>query len=1216
MFKFLYLKPGLNKSSYPHACVDDILWTERRIVFFANGNEINNTEESNIESKEVEGQTFDDEPTDIEKIAMRTSEKANSVLDVWEYEFPADIDPEKIKEARNVVNEYYPVLQKLEQNVDGIVGELLGEMDSVGNVEAQNVLWKGIYEVIPEYTQSQLRGSESFDSSMGPSDADKIIKRNIIAIWKKYSDKPPSVSIVNAQTEKLTQIVADIAKNEFKMLKTIDKVREVLWDVHEKLQKQSIEERLVKSASRQVGIPLREGQELEGVGIRLKKGFEEEKPFIDKFTKRWRIKEVYVDKMKPPDLSKEDIKKYGKDEILMRGVWVALEERGSGRVHRMSTNRLRDYINIHDIKPVVHKKKEVSKNVLHLSEMGLDVKAGDTLEWDEMKINSKTNKPIADTQKVTILSIDDNGVKLDKKVLYRAFYDSPDLADHEYKDDMTLGEFVKWMNKYRPLPLMRLEPLLERLNDHYEYMNKKYKRSKNCHVPISLEVGEILHADAPGNPLFEVEEVDELKGEIKLKKNRTFTFPQFLRWVYENDIEPYDPELEAEKMKTYFKAGKKSVNRAREDAKETIDGFQKTGIWRDTLKKLREKGVKGIVEPDVPLRGDESVGAEKQSYSRIAQWLRETQWLRLDDIFKMFTSGWEYFVRNWERRQKSRYSSVGKNVPWFGTEFERINQQAETEEVSQFKEAMDQWGVPQIEETLYETDNQDQAKACFNVLAEKGMLRWDDKRLYNALNKFTDINHKLPIPTGDPYEKFGPGSGKFNGQPIEGKNVIDFLQDTIDSIWGEGSYIGWKRQNDGSIESAIQQSYNKAEELENDPKNVGGIAKELSNLLTRHMNGEWIDPTEYEGLLRFIIESGKAGGGDKIYYLLMGVNARNDDGRTILGWERVGRFVSKYSNQFPALDYFSSSNHDPKRDFTTGEMFDSSFVRSDFDSLTDRWKANGKEKGFFSSEYTDATAFLKNNILTSDTVQLRLEKAIRNAQNMDHDDTPFYIPALNDSEMESICDSTGGATKKFTIQGYKNAYVGFGMRMDALVDRYDEEKQFEDNGKVGYSASYTRKLITSFKSYMNYDGILDGRFKKKRGASLQRLGASDYQTGCVWDGNRPLKRYQDEMKGLIIEIANAYGRGDDANLVELPFKKGAPETAIQYFGPRFEKMIMDDDQGAKLIEIVRKHKFLSDDLTIEDATTRFRNKAKMYEYDSSSLNEWLPEGEGQRGDNE
>ena len=393
-------------------------------------------------------------------------------------------------------------------------------MDQVDNKEAQNEIWQGIYYAVPEFTQKQLRENDKFDESMMKLETSKFIKAGLISSWKKFSEKPPSVRIINALAQKLTQTVKEIARNEFEMLKTIDEVREVMWNIHESFQKQSIEERLIRSASRRCGIPLREGQELEGMGIRLTNGLEADKPFIDKFPKRWRIKEVYVNKTREPDLSEEDLKKYGKDPIKMNGVWVALEEKGSGRIHRMSTNRLRDYINIHDITPAVHRQKDINQNVIHLGEIGITVKAGDILEYDVMQIDPKTNKPSANIQKVKVLSIDDHGVKFDRKVLYRSFYDSPDLADHEYVSDMTLGEFVRWMNHFRPLPEMKTDVLLDRLHAHYEYMNKRYKRNKDCHIPIQLVPGEILHADAPGNPLFELESINEVTGLIKLKKYR------------------------------------------------------------------------------------------------------------------------------------------------------------------------------------------------------------------------------------------------------------------------------------------------------------------------------------------------------------------------------------------------------------------------------------------------------------------------------------------------------------------------------------------------------------------------------------------------------------------------------------------------------------------------------------------------------------------------
>ncbi|MBA4336956.1 hypothetical protein C0416_04270 [bacterium] len=1192
----------------PHMGEDNTLFAEWNMVFLAKGGQGGpgrpggsggNGKPSEGVEREQSGPAGDgaeEQSDEIKKLTARIAERAHSVIDVWEYEFPADIDPDRIKEARKVVNEYHPLLKKSEEKVDESIESLLGEMGVVGNQEAHDKLWGLIYGVVPEFTQERLRKNGEFDISMVSSKATAVMVEGIKQVWEQYSQKNIDVPLLKGTAEILLYEVYEIAKNEFEMLKTVDQVREVLWDMHDKLQKKSIEQRLIKSATRDSGIPLRVGQELQGFGRKLKPGFKEDEPFIEKLMRRWIVKEVSVDKkvMNGPEKEKE--------EMILTGVWVTLEEKGSGKVSSMSTNRLRDFIALHEITPVVNRQRSLKENVIYLSEseMNIDVKAGSTLEYDEIKVNPATKKPDLEAQKVKVLSIDDSGVKLSKPVLYRSLYDSPDLDDNEYKSDLTLGEFAKWMNQRRPVPTMELGSLRAKLVEHYKYMNSQYKRVESCHAQILLDVGEILHADAPGNPLFEVESVDELNGIIKLKKNRIFTFTQFLRWVYENDIEPYSPGLEAKKMKTYFKAGDTDVLKAETDAKSTIEYFQKDDVWRDTLKKLREKGLTGA-EPRIELRGDSPIGVEKQSYSMLGQWLKDTQWLRLDDIFALFKTGWEYYLRNWQRRQKLRYSSVGKNVPFFANEFERINQNAETEEMQQFKDAMDQWGIPQIEDVMYKTNNRDQLKACFNALAPKGMLRWDDIRLYNAINKFTDINHKVPIPAGDPYKKFGPGSGTCNGIPLEGKNVTDFLPAAIDSMWGEGSYVGWKRQNDDTIESAISQTYRKANELEADPKNSGGIGRELSNLLTKHMNGEWVDQTEFEGLLRFCIEYGKTGGKHKAYYLIMGATAKNPDGRTLIGWERLGHFVTKYCNQFPALDFFSAANRDPKRDFATGEIFDTAYVRSDFDAITERWSQQARANNGIYEPGPDAEEFFRHQMLTSDAVQIRLEKGIRAADKMDHDDSPYFIPALKDSEIANVCSAAAGTTKKFTIQGYKNAYIGFGMRMKALASKYEEEKVWEGKGEQGFSAGYVQKLIVAFKAYMHYDGIMDNRFRKKSGSSLQRLGSSDYQTGCVWDGSRPLRKYQDEMKQVIKEVAVAYGHGDDPNIVDLPFRKGAPESAIANFGPLLESIVQSDDKGAKLVEVINKHNFLFETKVEENKEIAIRTKARMYEYDASDV---------------
>jgi predicted DsbA family dithiol-disulfide isomerase len=260
----------------------------------------------------------------------------------------------------------------------------------------------------------------------------------------------------------------------------------------------------------------------------------------------------------------------------------------------------------------------------------------------------------------------------------------------------------------------------------------------------------------------------------------------------------------------------------------------------------------------------------------------------------------------------------------------------------------------------------------------------------------------------------------------------------------------------------------------------------------------------------------------------------------------------------------------------------------------------------------DAEGYLWKEVLTSDAFQKRLEKGIRNANEIDHDDSPYFIPALKQSEIESACGSSGGETKKFTIQGYKNAYVGFGMRLRSLQEKYEEEKQYKEKGQVSFENQYLQKLITTFQSFMKYDGILDNRYNRKAGSRLQRFSSHDYRSGCIWDANRALYIYQNEMQDLIKEIATAYGQGDNPELVEKPFKrlpsiKGKKELekeqteiehAIENFGTDFENMVMQDG-GKKMVEILDKHKFKAEDLEDLSEEEKIKNKMNMELFDAA-----------------
>jgi len=1176
------------------------------------------TETKEEKEKKEEEEIPDEEAESMKTISAITSnvvESSFSLLDKWKYNLPPDIDPDRIDKAREIVNASAIAIDKEQEEFQG-VDDFLNAMGAVADEEKKKELWGIIHGIVPEF--NRIRETNSFNPDMISATLSMKLQPLLKKYWRANSEKPMKAAAINKATADFLKVIDRVAAHEFEMFKTLNEVQTVMWDMHNRRQLKEINERAIRGAESLTGLNLKKDEVFEGIDREIISwGAKNEDPAVKEHKNvKFRLVDIGMDKKRVADPEMTG----PQQKTRMAGMYIAIENQRTGQIYRLKIDNFKDFVNLHRLTPKIKNQKVLKEKVGYLKEMNVDLRAGMKLEYNDWVLDeaSQRRKPQAKT--VTIKYLDDKTVQFDQAVSTYTPFDPHDPQFKDTTDEMDLGQFAQWLIKKKALPEITQQALQAKMDEHYEYMNNKYGRIKSCHRPIELRKGEVVFADAPGNPLFEIAGVGP--NIIQLTNGRKFTLPQFMRWVYEYDMEPYDPALEGEKVKKYFdrqKAEKKfteslesAAERAEKQAQDTIQHFRDTGTWRDTLKKLKEKGLEGIHEgPKVPLKEDTQNDVQRQSHSWMKQFIKDTELLRLDDIFEMFKVGWEYKKRNWERKQKARYSKIGKGIPWFGTEFERINQQSENEEMQQFKDAMDQWGVRDIQDTLYKTNNADQAKACFNVLAEKGQIRWDDPNLWKAINKHTDINHKIPLPLPgmDPYMPFKEGTGlKFNGVDVAGSSAIDFIPEALDSIWGESTYIDWKRQNDGALEDGIQKSFNKAEELESDPKNVGGIGKELATLLERHMRGEYVDPSEFEGMLRFIIEAGKANGQHKMYYLLMGTSAKDPHGRTIMGWDRVGRFISEYSNNFPPLDYFSASNQAPKRDLETGEIFERQWVRQDFDKLTKPWVDNIRANGGKVPKNPPAGSwdFLWKEVLTSDAFQIRLEKGIRSAQNMDHDDSPFFIPALKETEIETACAASGGETKKFTVQGYKNGYIGFGLRLKYLQDKVEEEKQFEENGEVGFSNQHLARMIASFRSYVRYDAILDYRYRRSEESRLQRFSANDFNTGCVWDGEHALQDYRDEMQGLIQAIIKEYGRSDDEALAKTPFerlpsvkgnkglkaKQEKIEASVQNWGPEFERMVMSDG-GEKFMKIIDQHKFMFDRVSELSAQDRIKNKADM-----------------------
>ena len=1120
----------------------------------------------------------------VDTVFSRTSERQREQVDRFVQELPVDIDPAEVQKAKADIEREYGEKQSLYNSVKKEIEAFASASGrtGMGVKKLEDDIGGAFFKTVPLLNLDVMKNKKSDLNWITPEHVYDPLRSEIFNTLKRTAREGEKVDLkaVNALARKLSEYVPKFVENLRNVISRLDLLQRAIVGINENIIRKETEKRLLQNAERYLGFPLKEGVMLQGFDVKWTEyeGTGPEK--FKKYKKTWRVMAPEIEKT---------VRKEGEAKVILKNVLVRLHDTATGTVIAMPLNNMRDFIYLHEITPVVKNKDDLYDKVDYLTKMGIKLKAGDELEFDILTRDEKSKETYSQANKVKILSIDNKSVKFDKEILYRAKWDSPDLADHEFKSEMTLGEFSRWLNVRHALPTISDEEMNDKLNEHYEYLNKTYNRNKNCHRQIVIRQGEIIYAEAPEKPMYQITNVQPGIIEISYGQSRKqFTNVQFLRWIYENDLEPFDPELQAERAKTYLGYSKKKSQQVLKDSNDAIKFFKDKGIWRDSFEYIKRMRGKNLIpdknDPDVKIV--EPLDAHQHSQSAIAEFWRDTKVLRANDIFQIFKHYWEFFFHNLERKHKERYSAVGKGMPLYGSDFARLHQEAENEEVDHLKKGMKEWPPPEIYNALFKAHDKDQLKACIDLLCEKGKFRWDDPRIWEKINHFNSSEFQIPIPGPpgiDPYQPYKEGTKMFfKGRDVAGKTGFDLLPEAIDGLWGESTFTGWKRGNDNTLDEGCTKAYNKGKELEADPRGTGGVATELAILLEKHMNGVYIESSDYEGLLRFILEMGKAGGDDKLYYLLMGLTIKNPStGRSIMPWDRLSFFIDKFGNQFPGIDYFT--NKGLKRLPGTGEMYEGPWRKSHFEYLTRDWEKTARDN----KKYTPTSAvekFLYKEILTDDHAQIRLEKAIgKNAEGIDHDDYPYYGPALKENAIENLCNLRSGA-QKISTQAYKNIYIGFSPRITALLEKIETEKKQEEAGQPAFTQNYYQKLVTTLTSFMRYDSILSKRFK--RDENYFKLGRHDYNTTFNLDSTNKLQAYKDNLEGLMRNIITAYNPADRENnfdiaFKELPSTKNDPalkaeqkriESAVENFGEKFEKMVAQDN-GAKMIEILKKYEF-------------------------------------------
>lgn len=790
---------------------------------------------------------------------------------------------------------------------------------------------------------------------------------------------------------------------------------------------------------------------------------------------------------------------------------------------------------------------------------------------DDIVSQTERDKPHYNV--IEIADITETGVKLQRPVMYRSrfeVYPQTITKQDENKDELTFGEFYSLCLRRELSPLDDSAVEKAGLTKNPKWLRLEYggggfagkggKEERQMNVDGTL--GDTLKTFGAG--VFGKEILTPSQREA-FERHPTFTEKLFDPGSGKHFVKDHAP---AARLMRY--AGKNALAEVEEPVEDEPPNPELSEEeQREIAERAKEDGEKAKAEREA--KGDRHVHEEALPKDKthmegeahtaqkgyLAQLWKSTYFLASDDIWGLIKSAYEHYERRWHRRSKEKFATVGEGLPWgYGTEMGRIKQSAENEEVQQYTEAMEEWGVWDIMDALRHAKNKDQLKACFKTLAHHGHIRWDDVEMWESLNRFVPQHLQIPIPAHhNPYMK----------DKKTGKTGFDYLENAIDYLWGESAYQNFFSENNSNYDSKLKKYEEKGKQTEGDIKNNGSVVGELANLLTRHKNGEYVDPHEYEGLIHFMINAGKGTMEAKVYYMIEGVTIKNPvTGESILGMDRLGSINGVYLNRLPFMDYITRRDV-PRPGAKPGEP-PTAWTLADFQKWCDQWDATAKSGERPNMPPPGVTKFIWEHVLPDERTQIRNNKGLRNSEQIDHDDAHFIIPLADETLISNVCQAISGGKRAWTTEGYANAYSGYNQWTKSLAERGEKAK-----------------LINAIKAFNRYDAIMESRYRKDNIEGFARLDESFFHRPSVVD-TRPTGWHKTQLEELTKAVAQAYAeRYGETKLLEIvnimykktgsmADKKEAEEqkkvqAALDTFGTEF-KRVVEQDKAELLLQVV------------------------------------------------
>ncbi|MFT7183943.1 MAG: hypothetical protein ACI9QC_000268 [Oceanicoccus sp.] len=510
----------------------------------------------------------------------------------------------------------------------------------------------------------------------------------------------------------------------------------------------------------------------------------------------------------------------------------------------------------------------------------------------------------------------------------------------------------------------------------------------------------------------------------------------------------------------------------------------------------------------------------------------KTVFLSPMDIWTMITSAQESFKRSFDRNRERKVGEIGSKVTgplgrmnrWPFEHFsvipgdlEKKQTSAENAAVSFYQDDYKSNDDNSVIALLHTARNQDQFKACIQLLAERGRLNWFDPLFLKQINHFQKNLHFNP----EKVEMFHANVPKFHSE----------MSRALHAIYGDRDLFR-------NLNAQTQSSYTSGkekfkQELYNMARVRGGLQNLAVEMLKEHKNSgghSTVNPQKFEYVIEIGIIEGAIQPPEIGLYFLIQAAANG-----LLPYERLQHLYANKASDIPYLEIFNE------------DIFDREKLME--------WASIDPIPGTFETiaEYQVPHNYMRwfhTYVMHHPRVRGRSGKIFAAGNKMDSDLVGLFLPYASDDVASTILQiHPNGTRPERWLLNNASQYQHYALQNQ--LAHMDEMDGADSGGLENIdSESELQNIISGF---IQWDSIMDKRYlagDKQRYVSwtdsLKKEGPrAGFLDGYLWNAT-------DKDDKRLPEYSTAYSYAErsreiisklDPDIFSVIFKKGVPSAA-------------------------------------------------------------------------